>query len=86
MFCFSLYFSFTEIDLNVTCRHLGFAYGNFTYHSFTRNETDYMVFEKPACRGTENSLFECPGRANIKDGARVCGKCAQYIALILKMK
>ena len=65
--------SFTEIDLNVTCRHLGFAYGNFTYHSFARNETDYMVFEKPACRGSENSLFECPGKINIKAGPNVCG-------------
>lgn len=67
------YNNFTAIDLNVTCRHLGFVYGNFTYHSFARNGTDYMVYEKPACRGTENSLFECPGKNNIKVGARVCG-------------
>lgn len=66
------YNNFTAIDLNVTCRHLGFVYGNFTYHSFTRNETDYMLFEKPACTGSENSLFDCPGNKNIKYGATIC--------------
>ena len=66
--------SFSAVDLNVTCRHLGFVYGNFTYHSFTRNETNYMLFEKPACTGSENSLFDCPGSKNIKYGASVCSK------------
>ena len=66
--------SFTEIDLNVTCRQLGFVYGNFTYHSFARNETDYMLFEKPGCIGSENSLFECPGYKDIKYGATMCGE------------
>ncbi|KAH3754675.1 hypothetical protein DPMN_189356 [Dreissena polymorpha] len=66
------YNNFTNIDLNVTCRHLGFVYGNFTYHSFSRNETDYMLFEKPACRGSENSLFDCPGAKDIKYGPTIC--------------
>ncbi|XP_052783699.1 protein bark beetle-like isoform X2 [Mya arenaria] len=66
------YNNFTAIDLNVTCRHLGFVYGNFTYHSFSRNETDYMLYEKPSCRGDENSLFACPGAVNIKFGKAIC--------------
>lgn len=66
------YNNFTAIDLNVTCRHLGFVYGNFTYHSFTRNETDYMLFEKPTCTGSENNLLDCPGSKDIKYGATIC--------------
>lgn len=70
--CF-LFFSFTEIDVNVTCRHLGFLKGNFTYHSFSRNLTDYMLWERPGCTGNENSLFNCPGVSKIRVGAHICG-------------
>ncbi|KAK6181325.1 hypothetical protein SNE40_009204 [Patella caerulea] len=66
------YVNFTEIDANVTCRHLGFLKGNFTYHSFTRNQTEYMLFEKPDCGGTENSLFDCGGSRNIRLGHHIC--------------
>ena len=58
----------------MTCRHLGFLKGNFTYHSFARNYTDYMLFEGPRCVGYENSLLHCPGVAGIVTGAHVCGR------------
>ncbi|XP_067681580.1 protein bark beetle-like [Haliotis asinina] len=68
------YVNFTEIDANVTCRHLGFLKGNFTYHSFAKNYTDYMLFERPRCTGQENSLFDCPGvtATNIQLGQHIC--------------
>ena len=63
------------IDANVTCRHLGFVWGNFTYHSFSRNKTEYMLFEKPNCDGDEDSLFTCTGAnaMGIKVGHHICG-------------
>lgn len=70
---FKLYSSFTEVDANVTCHHLGFLKGNFTYHSFAKNYTDYMMFERPRCSGQENSLFDCPGVTNIHLGQHICG-------------
>ena len=33
-----------------------------------------MLYEKPACTGSENSLYECPGYKDIKYGATICGK------------
>ncbi|XP_076442507.1 protein bark beetle-like [Babylonia areolata] len=66
------YQNFTDIDVNVTCRHLGFLKGNFTYHSFSRNLTDYMLWEKPGCTGSETTLFECPGVSRIRAGAHIC--------------
>lgn len=66
------YQNFSALDVNVTCRHLGFLKGNFTYHSFSRNLTDYMLWEKPECQGTENSLFDCPGISRIQTGAHIC--------------
>ena len=66
--------SFTAIDANVTCRHLGFLKGNFTYHSYARNLTEYILWEKPGCVGTENSLFDCPGMRAIRTGRHICGQ------------
>ncbi|CAL1535561.1 unnamed protein product [Lymnaea stagnalis] len=66
------YNNFTAIDANVTCRHLGFLKGNFTYHSFARNLTDYILWEKPDCKGGENSLFDCPGAVNMQIGRHIC--------------
>lgn len=66
------YINFTEAEANITCRHLGFRNGNFTYHSFSWNLTDYLLFEQPRCAGQENSLTECPGWLNIKIGPHVC--------------
>lgn len=69
-----IFFSFTLSDVNVTCRHLGFLKGNFTYNSFARNLTSHMLWEQPSCNGSENSLFDCPGAKAIKVGAHICGK------------
>ena len=33
-----------------------------------------MLWEKPRCTGTENSLFDCPGASSIQFGAHICGK------------
>lgn len=68
------YVNFTAQDVNVTCRHLGFLKGNFTYHSFSRNLTDYMMWEHPGCIGTENSLFDCHGASRIKTGFLICDR------------
>ncbi|GFO27981.1 class a scavenger receptor srcr domain with c-type lectin domain [Plakobranchus ocellatus] len=68
------YNNFTAIDANVTCRHLGFLKGNFTYHSFSRNLTDHLLWEKPDCQGGEDSLFDCPGARdeNMHTGMHIC--------------
>lgn len=75
--------SFTEIDANVTCRHLGFLKGNFTYHSFARNLTDYILWEKPDCKGSENSLFDCPGANSMKTGRHICGAYSFVVFFIV---
>ncbi|KAK3092533.1 hypothetical protein FSP39_004063 [Pinctada imbricata] len=49
--------NYTKIDANVTCRHLGFIWGNFTYHSFARNKTDYMLYQNDQ----QVIGFECAG-------------------------
>ncbi|XP_029656084.1 protein bark beetle-like isoform X1 [Octopus sinensis] len=66
------YNNFTKEDANVTCRHLGFLKGNFTYHSFSQNVSDYLLLEKPNCTGSEDSLPECSGWTTIKAGLHIC--------------
>lgn len=79
----SFFVSFTEIDANVTCRHLGFLKGNFTYHSFARNLTDYILWEKPDCRGAENNLFDCPGANSIRIGRHICGMNTYFLFIFI---
>lgn len=71
---FHIFYSFTKIDANVTCRSLGFLHGNFTYHSFAKNVSDYILYERPMCRDSENDIRDCPGRLDIRMGSHVCGK------------
>lgn len=66
------YLNYSKIDANVTCKHLGFVWGNFTYHSFSRNKTDYMFYPQPECTGTETDLFDCPGNQRVSLGTHIC--------------
>ncbi|XP_021367968.1 protein bark beetle-like isoform X3 [Mizuhopecten yessoensis] len=66
------YLNYSKIDANVTCKHLGFVGGNFTYHSFSRNRTEYMFYPRPECSGTETDLFNCPGNQRINVGTHIC--------------
>ncbi|XP_033735968.1 LOW QUALITY PROTEIN: protein bark beetle-like [Pecten maximus] len=66
------YLNYSKIDANVTCKHLGFVWGNFTYHSFSRNKTEYMFYPRPECTGTETDLFDCPGNKRVSVGTHIC--------------
>ena len=69
-------FSWTDVDVNVTCQELGFAGGMFNFFSWARNDSRFMLVYKPDCQGGESRLMDCPGSQNAKIGSRICGKFA----------
>ncbi len=66
--------SWTDIDTNVACQQLGFRSGNFSFLSWSTNDTDYMLYHKPMCTGTERNMVQCPGAAGIQIGHKICRK------------
>ena len=66
--------SWTDHDVNVACRELGFASGVFNFFSWARNDSRFMLVYKPGCTGDENSLMDCPGAQHAQIGSRICGK------------
>ena len=70
----STIFSWTDIDVNVTCRQLGFNGGFFRFLSYAGNDSLYMLYHRPQCVGDESDILLCPGRNEIKIGSRTCGK------------
>ena len=66
------YCSWTQETVNVACRQLGFRSGNFSFERIADNETHYMLYEHPGCRGPEASVFDCPGFNNISIGKQIC--------------
>jgi Scavenger receptor cysteine-rich domain len=72
--------SWTDTDVNVACQQLGFLTGNFSFVSWARNDSLYMLYHKPACSGSELSVLDCPAASNICIGSRICSKAA-FIAL-----
>ena len=59
-------FSWTVEDVNVACRQLGFQKGatyreyfeGFSFLSCTKNDSQYMLFHKPDCVGTEDVMAD----------------------------
>ena len=70
----SVFFSWTDVDANVTCRQLGFNGGEFSFLSWAMNDTTYMLYYKPQCEGTEDRVVECPGYRGIQIGSKICGE------------
>ena len=64
--------SWTQVDVNVTCRSLGFSNGTFFSYAPATNLTSHMKVFRPKCVGTEADLFDCPGTANPELGLTVC--------------
>lgn len=69
--------NWTRTDAQVACRQLGFADGNFTFHSLAMNSTYflrrfYMLLQSPQCNGTERSLLDCPGAVNVSVSRDIC--------------
>ena len=64
--------SWTEADTTVACRQLGFDHGNFSFFSWSTNDSMFMLYHKPNCNGDEQSVLKCPGVGNIKIGSRIC--------------
>ncbi len=57
----------------MTCAQLGFKNGTFSFVSFATNDSMYMLYHKPECRGDENHIMDCPGSARVQIGSRICG-------------
>ena len=75
-------FSWTQTDTNITCRQLGFKNGTFSFVSFATNDSMYMLYHKPDCRGYEDHIMDCSGSARIQIGSRICGKdCAELLSM-----
>ena len=55
----STQFNWTEIDVNVTCKSLGFSNGTFYYYSPANNLTSHMKIFMPQCSGNEQNIFDC---------------------------
>ena len=62
------------MDVKVACQLLGFQWGNFSFMSWARNDTLFMLYHRPQCIGEEKHIMECPGAANIEIGSRICGE------------
>ena len=62
--------------MDVACRQLGFKTGNFSFLSWARNDSSFMLFHRPSCSGSERHIMDCPGSAGIKIGSRICGECS----------
>lgn len=56
----NLFYSWTIADYETTCRQMGFQGGRFwNWMERIQNFDPRMMYEEPACRGTESSLTEC---------------------------
>lgn len=76
--------SWTEVDVNVTCKSLGFSNGTFYYYAPSNNLTSHMKMFMPRCHGKESNLFECSGTANPELGLTVCGMFT-YISKVIQI-
>ncbi|CAF0869334.1 unnamed protein product [Brachionus calyciflorus] len=70
----STQFNWTEIDVNITCKSLGFSNGTFYYYAPSNNLTSHMKIFMPQCFGNEHNLFDCPGTGSPELGLTVCDK------------
>ena len=60
------------MDVNMTCRSMGFSNGTFYYYAPANNLTSHMKVYMPGCRGGESNLFECPGTERPELGLTAC--------------
>ncbi len=65
--------SWTETDVNITCKSMGFSNGTYYYYAPANNLTSHMKVYMPGCSGHEKNLFECPGTAYPELGLTACG-------------
>lgn len=70
----STQFNWTAIDVNITCKSLGFSNGTFYYYSPSNNLTSHMKVFMPRCTGKEKSIFECAGTVDPELGLTVCDR------------
>lgn len=64
--------NWTQADVDVTCRHLGFQGGEWwNWLDRIPGHDPRLLFEEPKCRGTESSLYECDWNTR-QMGSGVC--------------
>ncbi|ESN96923.1 hypothetical protein HELRODRAFT_178722 [Helobdella robusta] len=64
--------NWTQADVDVACRQLGFETGTFAFLPWTYNHTLYMLYHAPSCAGKESSVKQCPGYSKVKIGFDIC--------------
>lgn len=64
--------SWTQEAVDVACKQLGFNNGTFSFVSWSRNDTDFMLYHNPACEGSETNILDCPNKNNIQIGHKIC--------------
>ncbi|KAI0230770.1 hypothetical protein LSAT2_018882 [Lamellibrachia satsuma] len=64
--------NWTQTDTDVACRQLGFLEGIFSFVSWARNDSRFMLYHQPDCSGSESNILDCAGSQRIQIGSRIC--------------
>lgn len=64
--------NWTDEDVRVVCRHLGFSGGFLQGWLPRHNDSRQLMFASPNCIGNEQSLDQCPGWARKQLGSGIC--------------
>lgn len=64
--------NWTDEDVRVVCRHLGFSGGLLQGWLPRHNDSRQLMFASPNCVGDEQSLDQCPGWVHRQLGSGIC--------------
>ncbi|KAL3244016.1 hypothetical protein MRX96_019591 [Rhipicephalus microplus] len=64
--------NWTDEDVRVVCRHLGFSGGLLQGWLPRHNDSRQLMFASPNCIGNEQKLEQCPGWARRQLGSGIC--------------
>ena len=68
-------YSWTQVDLGVVCRQIGFGGSGLIYRWFEKyNHTEQLSLWQPNCKGDELQLQSCSGWDNRLVGSGICGE------------
>ena len=78
--------NWTEADLNVACKELGFSEGSWLKWFDRNNDSRQFMLESPDCNGQETSIRQCKNWATKRVGSGICDyhadlgiKCSNYL-------
>lgn len=64
--------NWTETDIAIVCRQLGFSGGHWLRWFVRNNDTRQFMFENPGCQGHESTIEECSNWNQRRIGSGVC--------------